>query len=171
MDSSRSEQRAVIKFLRAEGDYASQIYSRMEEVYGEQSLVRCIIFRWCQSDETGCVNIKDLQRPGQAHVATNNATISAVNELIRQDSRIATREIAVDLSISKGTVPQKAWLWQSLCTVGAKASVRESEDGENGCLPDPVVSTLKPSTPFLRAGISVFMSMAIIYSCTVPHEL
>ncbi|GBO02211.1 hypothetical protein AVEN_214572-1 [Araneus ventricosus] len=76
----------------------------MKELYGEQCLSRCTIFRWCQRFEAGRVNIKDLPRPGQAHVVTNNATISAVDELIRQNRRITTREIAVKLSISKGTV-------------------------------------------------------------------
>ncbi|GBL90077.1 hypothetical protein AVEN_135442-1 [Araneus ventricosus] len=107
MDSSRSAQKAVIQFLRAEGEHASQIYTRMKEVYGEQCLARCIIFRWCQRYEAGRVNIKDLPRPGQAHVVTNSATISAVDELIRQNRRITTREIAVELSISKGTVHHK----------------------------------------------------------------
>ncbi|GBO33171.1 hypothetical protein AVEN_33409-1 [Araneus ventricosus] len=146
----------------------------MKEVYGEQCLARCTIFRWCQRYEAGRVNMKDFPRPGQAHVVTNNATISAVDELIQQNRRITTREIAVELSISKGTVhphnPQKAWLWQSLCTVGAQASARESEDGENVCLPDSAVSALNPSTPYLRAGISASMSMAIVYNCAFPHE-
>ncbi|GBN67094.1 hypothetical protein AVEN_27679-1 [Araneus ventricosus] len=53
-----------------------------------------MIFRWCQRYEVGRVNIRDLPRPGQAHVVTNSATISAVDELIRQDCRITTREIA-----------------------------------------------------------------------------
>ncbi|GBM58471.1 hypothetical protein AVEN_226414-1 [Araneus ventricosus] len=131
----------------------------MKEVYGEQCLAQCTIFRWCQRYEAGRVNMKDFPRPGQAHVVTKNATISAVDELIQQNRRITAREIAIELSISKGTVhphnPQKAWLWQSLCTVGAQASARESKDGENVCLPDPAVSALNPSTPFLRAGISV----------------
>ncbi|GBO07091.1 hypothetical protein AVEN_213735-1 [Araneus ventricosus] len=48
-------------------------------------------------------DIKDLPRPGQAHVVTNSATISAVDQLIRQNRRNTTREIAVELSISKGT--------------------------------------------------------------------
>ncbi|GBL93858.1 hypothetical protein AVEN_153620-1 [Araneus ventricosus] len=104
MDSSRTAQRAVIQFLRAEGDHASQIYLRMKEVYGEQSLARCTIFRWCQRYETGHVNIKDLPSPGQAHVVTSSATISAVDELIRQNRRITACEIAVELSISKGIV-------------------------------------------------------------------
>ncbi|GBN90916.1 hypothetical protein AVEN_275350-1 [Araneus ventricosus] len=104
MDSSRSAQRAVIQFLRAEGGHASQIYRRMKEVYGEQCLARCTIFRWCQRYEGGRVSIKDLPRHGQAHVVTNSATISAADELIRQNLRITIREIAVELSISKGTV-------------------------------------------------------------------
>ncbi|GBL63667.1 hypothetical protein AVEN_215991-1, partial [Araneus ventricosus] len=65
---------------------------------------RCTIFRWCQRYEAGRVNIKDLSRPGQAHVVTNIATISAVNELIRQNRRITTSEIAAEMSIREVTV-------------------------------------------------------------------
>ncbi|GBN80833.1 hypothetical protein AVEN_20161-1 [Araneus ventricosus] len=86
MDSSRSAQRAVIQFLHAEGEYVSQIYRRMKEVYGEQFLARCAIFRWSQRYEAGSVNINDLPRPGKAHVVTNSATISAVEELTRQNN-------------------------------------------------------------------------------------
>ncbi|GBM34702.1 hypothetical protein AVEN_120420-1 [Araneus ventricosus] len=103
MDSSRSAQRSVIQFLHAEGEHASQIYRRMKEVYGEQCLARCAIFRWCRRYEAGHVNIKDLPCPWWVHVVTNSATISAVDELIRQNRRITTRKIAVELSISKGT--------------------------------------------------------------------
>ncbi|GBM99735.1 hypothetical protein AVEN_113916-1 [Araneus ventricosus] len=76
----------------------------MKEVYGEQCLARCTIFWWCQRYEAGRVNIKDLPRPGQAHVVTNSATISPVDEFIRQNRRITTLEFSVELSISKGTV-------------------------------------------------------------------
>ncbi|GBM79084.1 hypothetical protein AVEN_31140-1 [Araneus ventricosus] len=76
----------------------------MKDVYGEQCLTRCTIFRWCQRYDAGRVNIKYLPRPGQAHVVTNSATISAMDELVRQNRRITTCEVAVALSISKGTV-------------------------------------------------------------------
>ncbi|GBN44000.1 hypothetical protein AVEN_7890-1 [Araneus ventricosus] len=104
MDSSRSAQRAVIQFLRAEGEHSSQIYRRMKEVCGEQCLERYTIFWWYQRNEAERVNIKNLPRPGQAHVVTKTATFSSVDELIRQNCLITTREIAVELSISKGTV-------------------------------------------------------------------
>ncbi|GBM27883.1 hypothetical protein AVEN_256682-1 [Araneus ventricosus] len=77
MDSFRSAQKAVIQFLRAEGEFPSQIYRRMKEVYGRQCLARCTIFRWCQRYEAGRVNIKDN--------VTNSAAILAVDELMRQD--------------------------------------------------------------------------------------
>ncbi|GBN23153.1 hypothetical protein AVEN_139170-1 [Araneus ventricosus] len=69
----------------------------MKEVYGELCIAQCTLFRWCQRYEAGRVNIKDFPRPGQAHVLIN----SAVYELIRQNPRITTREIAVELSTSK----------------------------------------------------------------------
>ncbi|GBN14196.1 hypothetical protein AVEN_170129-1 [Araneus ventricosus] len=80
------------------------MYHRMKEVYGEQCLARCTIFRWCKRYEAGCVNIKYLPRSGQAYVVTNSATISAVDEIVRKFRRITTHEIAVELSINKGTV-------------------------------------------------------------------
>ncbi|GBL76846.1 hypothetical protein AVEN_247175-1 [Araneus ventricosus] len=104
MDSSRSAQKTGIQFLCAEGEHASQIYRRMKEVHGEQCLALCTIFQWCQRYEAGRVNIKDLPRPVQAHVVTNSTMISALDELIRQNRRITTREFAVELLISKGTV-------------------------------------------------------------------
>ncbi|GBN58784.1 hypothetical protein AVEN_246273-1 [Araneus ventricosus] len=76
----------------------------MKEVYGEQCLARCFIFWWYQRYEAGRVIIKDLPRPGQALVVTNNATISSADKLIRQNRRFTTCEIAVELSIRKGTV-------------------------------------------------------------------
>ncbi|GBN52699.1 hypothetical protein AVEN_157231-1 [Araneus ventricosus] len=125
MDSSRSAQRAVIQFLCTEGEHASQIYRWMKEVHGEQCFARCTIFRLCQRYEAGRVNIRDSPRPGQAHVVTNSATISAVDGLIRQNRQMTTREIAVELSISKGTVHRvihkKLPYGKSLCTVGAQA--------------------------------------------------
>ncbi|GBO29588.1 hypothetical protein AVEN_210764-1 [Araneus ventricosus] len=93
-DSSRSSQRAIIQFVRSEGEHTSKVYRRMKEVYGELCLARCTIFQWCQRYEEGCVNIKDLPRRGQAHVVTNSATILVVDDLIRQNRWITTREIA-----------------------------------------------------------------------------
>ncbi|GBN97708.1 hypothetical protein AVEN_111125-1 [Araneus ventricosus] len=65
MDSSRSAQSAEV-------EHASQIYRMMKEVYGEQCLARCTIFRWCQCNEARRVNIKDLPRPGTLTVTAED---------------------------------------------------------------------------------------------------
>ncbi|GBN01295.1 hypothetical protein AVEN_201316-1 [Araneus ventricosus] len=100
MDSSRSAQRADIQFLRAEGEHTLQIYRRMKEVYGEQVHHIPVV----SALSGGTRKHQELTTPWQAHVVTNSATASAVDELIRQNFRIITHEIAVELSISKGTV-------------------------------------------------------------------
>ncbi|GBM32754.1 hypothetical protein AVEN_165995-1 [Araneus ventricosus] len=167
MDSFRSTQKAVIQFLLGEGEHASQIYRRMKEVYGEQCLTRCTIFRWCQRYEAGRGH-KGLATPWAG--ACCDQQCYDFGRWMSSYCRIVGSPHLKLLLHCASRNPQKAWLWQSLCTLG-QVSVRESEDGENGCFPDPSVSTLKPSTSFLRSGVSVSVSMSIIYSCTVPHEL
>ncbi|GBO46315.1 hypothetical protein AVEN_87048-1 [Araneus ventricosus] len=133
MDSSRS----VTQFLRAEGEHASQIYRRMKEVYGEQRLARCTLFRWCQRYEAGRVNIKDLPRPGQAHVVINSATISAVDNLRRRNRRITTREIAVEISISKGTahhIIHKKLGYGKFCVQWVPKRINKKTEGMGVCL-------------------------------------
>ncbi|GBN12524.1 hypothetical protein AVEN_144788-1 [Araneus ventricosus] len=128
----------------------------MKEVYREQFLARCNLFRWCQRYEAGRVNIKDLPRPGQAHVVTNSFTISAVDELIRQNCSITSREIAVELSISKGTVHHiihKSLVMAKFVHRGCPSICQRIGNGENGCLPHLAVSTLKPSLPSYALGL------------------
>ncbi|GBL95163.1 hypothetical protein AVEN_253503-1 [Araneus ventricosus] len=152
-------------------------YKGLKEVYGEQCLARCTICRWYQSFEAGRVNIKDLPRPVQAHVVSNRATISAVDELIRLDRRITTSEIAVELSISKGTVHHiihKKLGYGKVCAQWVHKLPSENQTTARWCtgsVSNPGVSTLKPTTLLLCAGISVSLAITIIYSCTVPHEL
>ncbi|GBN19217.1 hypothetical protein AVEN_218034-1 [Araneus ventricosus] len=125
MDFSRSAQKAVIQFLSGEGEHSSQIYRWLKEVYGEQCLARCTVFWWCQRYEAGRVNVKDLPRPGQANVVDNSATISAVNR------RIITREIAVELSISKGTVHHiihKTLVYGKVCAQWVPKHLSENQE-------------------------------------------
>ncbi|GBL57360.1 hypothetical protein AVEN_114231-1, partial [Araneus ventricosus] len=62
----------------------------MKDAYVEQCLARCTTSRWCQRYEAERVNTKDMPLPGQAHVVTTSAAISALDELKRQNRRITT---------------------------------------------------------------------------------
>ncbi|GBM46806.1 hypothetical protein AVEN_40013-1 [Araneus ventricosus] len=86
-----------------------------------------------------------LATPWQGTRLDQSGTNSLWLSLLAAHRRITT-EIAIELSISKGTVhhinPQKDWLWKVCAQL--PASVRESEDGENGFATQE--SKLKPST-------------------------
>ncbi|GBM76316.1 hypothetical protein AVEN_214741-1 [Araneus ventricosus] len=131
----------------------------MKEVYGEQCLARCTIFQCSQRYEAGHVNIKDLPLPGQAHVVTSSATISAVDEHIRQNRPITTRTNAVELSISKGImhhiIHKKPGYVKVCAQYGPKHLSENQKTARMGVCLTPQFSAVKPSTPFLRAGISV----------------
>ncbi|GBN40348.1 hypothetical protein AVEN_84053-1 [Araneus ventricosus] len=100
MDSSRSAQRAVIKFLRAEGEHGSQIYGCVRRTVSRTVHHIPVL----SALRGGTRKHPGLPRTEQEHIVTNNATISVVDELIRQNRRITTREITVELSISKGSM-------------------------------------------------------------------
>jgi len=104
MDSSKQSQRAVIQFLSAEGVSGTDIYNRMKNVYGTECMSRTAVFRWYSDFRHGRVSTADMPPPGQAHVVITQESIAAVNSLMRENSRITTREIADSLSVSKGTV-------------------------------------------------------------------
>jgi len=68
MDSSKGAQRAVIQFLSAEGVSGTDIYSRMNNVYGTECMSRTAVFRWCSDFRHRRLSTVDMPRPGQAHV-------------------------------------------------------------------------------------------------------
>ena len=82
MDSSKQAQRAVIKFLSAEGVSGTDIYSRMKNVYGTERMSRTAVFRWCSDFRHGRVSTADMPRPGQAHMVITQESITAVNSLV-----------------------------------------------------------------------------------------
>ncbi|GFT89015.1 uncharacterized protein NPIL_501161 [Nephila pilipes] len=90
MDASRSKQRAVVRFLVAEGERNVDIYRRMVAVYGEFSLGQAAASKWCKSFREGWQTISDLSRPSQANfeiiIDDSTATFDAmfiVNRRVR----------------------------------------------------------------------------------------
>ena len=70
--------------------------------------------------KAGRVNKKSMPIPGQAHVVTNNATISSVYGLIQKNRLITTHKIAVELSISEGrvlTIIHKNLAYSKVCAM------------------------------------------------------
>jgi len=87
MDSSKQAQRAVVQFLSVEGVSGTDIYSRMNNVYGTECMPRTAFFRWCSDFRHGRVSTADMPRPGQAHVvphATQTFFADGIHRLVDQ---------------------------------------------------------------------------------------
>ena len=83
MDASRSEQRAVVRFLVAEGKRNADIYRRMVTAYDNQCLAHMAVNKCCKSFREGRQTTSDLPKPSQANKVINNDSIASVNEMIQ----------------------------------------------------------------------------------------
>ncbi|UYV60765.1 hypothetical protein LAZ67_1002197 [Cordylochernes scorpioides] len=103
-DCTTLEQRAVIRFLNAEGIQTSQICQRMKNIYGESCLSQRNIYKWVNEFKNGRITCSDIERPGRPSVTATPSTINAVENLILEDRKISIFTIADNLNISYGTV-------------------------------------------------------------------
>ena len=97
------KQRAVIEFLVAEGCTQKQIHSRLQIVYGNETIDVSNVCRWVASAKNvnrGLLPILDKSRSGCPKTAVTDANIQRVNELIRTNRRTTRDEIAAYLDIS-----------------------------------------------------------------------
>ncbi|GAB6022346.1 hypothetical protein CHUAL_014187 [Chamberlinius hualienensis] len=100
---TKLEMRAVIRFLQAEGSKPTEIFNRMSKVYGSKCLSRRRIYEWVDKFRNGVEELQDAVRPGPAERVCTAENISAVDEFIRENSRITVKEISEKLNISVGS--------------------------------------------------------------------
>src|SRR5258705_4226140 len=62
MDSSKQAQQEFMHFLTAEGVSGADIYRCMKDVYGNDCMSLCIVFRWCGEFWKGRVSTEDMPR-------------------------------------------------------------------------------------------------------------
>ena len=93
-------QRIVIKFLTVENVKASEIFTRIQKQFGDNSLKRSQVYEWHQKFSAGrneVANLTHRRRPKTSRTAENEKRI---RELIVSDRRITISEIASELGIS-----------------------------------------------------------------------
>ena len=66
---------------------ATAIQSEMRPVYDDKYFTRPTIHIWCKKFVCGCESV-DEERPGRRVVSTIDATIAAVDSLMRSDRRV-----------------------------------------------------------------------------------
>ena len=128
----RQRQRAVIEFLVLEGETASNIHRRLENIYKREALALSSVYRWVERvsqphvvDNSGdyhpnaaqdnpsnmTITLSDKPRTGRP-ASVNTVTQGKVEGLILTDRRISLDDIARTLEISPGSSHS---LVKSLC--------------------------------------------------------
>jgi len=98
------KQKAVIEFLMKEGIAAREISDRLKKVYGESALKFPSVKRWVAAFKDGRTDIIDKPRSGRPSSAVTEANKQRVDELIRSDRRVTTKNIIYLIGVSHGTV-------------------------------------------------------------------
>ena len=88
------EQRAVIRFLAAEGVKTSFIHSRMKEQYGESCMSQTSCYRWVDEFKNGREDITDKPRSSRPVDVSTPDTVAQVENLINSVRRLAIDDVA-----------------------------------------------------------------------------
>jgi transposase len=95
-------QRSVVRFLWAKGLEVNDIDKEIFLVYGRKCLSRKAVHNWVDKFSHGHLKVADDARPGRPVEIATEATLQAVEELIRADRRITTDSVATALGCSHG---------------------------------------------------------------------
>ncbi|GBO44884.1 hypothetical protein AVEN_137695-1 [Araneus ventricosus] len=101
---SKLQMRAVIHFLWAKRCNCTDIYRQLNEVYGENTMSRQAIAKWCNMFENGCTDTDNAELEGRSSTATISEIAARVNESILANRRVAVDEIANKQDISHGSM-------------------------------------------------------------------
>lgn len=103
-ECSGLEQRAVIRFLLAEGAKPSDILCRMTQQYGSSCMGKTSFYNWVKAFKEGRNDITDKDRAGRPVEVSTTQMVAKVENMVLQDRRVTIDEIAAALDLSHGTV-------------------------------------------------------------------
>lgn len=101
--SSKIEIRAVIRCLWLKNYKPVQTHGKVCEVYGEKTISRYAVEKWCNTFKNGRTDINDDYRAGRPSTATTIDNVVRVNEIKQSNRRVTVDEIAETIGISFGS--------------------------------------------------------------------
>lgn len=104
MEDAIKNQRSIVFFLWKEGVASKEISSRLEKVFGEQSLRLSTVYRWVKEFNDGRGNLSDQSRSGRPLSSTGEDSIELVKSIVEEDRRATVREIAQETQLSIGSI-------------------------------------------------------------------
>jgi transposase len=97
-------QRAVIEFLVKEEIPATDIYHRLQRVYGDTCMGASSVRQWVNYFKGGNTSFQDQPRNGRPRTASTEHNKKRVDEIITEDRRVTLGAIATKLGIGHNSV-------------------------------------------------------------------
>ena len=98
------KKRCVSEFLHAEKIAPSDIHRRLLNVYGDQTVDVSTVRRWVARFSSGDSDVKDKPRSGRPCTAVTPRNEERLDQLIRANRRITTRELCTELNIGSNAL-------------------------------------------------------------------
>ena len=93
------KQRCVIEFLHVEKITPNDIHRRLLNVYGDQTVDVSTVRRWVERFSSGESDVKDKPPSGRPCTAVTPRNEERLDQLIRANRQITTRELCTELNI------------------------------------------------------------------------
>ena len=101
---SKSEIRAVVRFLHAKGNNPTEIHSELTSVYGKDVMSKTGVYQWCSMFEAGRSSIDRAPGSGRPQSSLTQDNIARVDHLLREDRRRSIKDLSNDLDLPNTTV-------------------------------------------------------------------
>ena len=98
----RKEQRVCIRVCADLGKSATETLEMIQQGFGDQSLSRTQVFQWHARFKAGRTSVDDDEHTGRPTSCTTPETVARIQEIIHQDRRRTTRDIA-EVDVGYGT--------------------------------------------------------------------
>ena len=103
MSLENVQYRSVIRFLFMRGKTLQEIVAELNAGYGLESPSLSTVKRWFNEFKRGRTSVFDEEKSGRPSEISENVT-EKLQEIVKQERRITTRELTSRLNVSRGTV-------------------------------------------------------------------
>ena len=99
-----TEQRTNLKFLVRLGKTPTEALGLLQQVYGNEAMSRCRVFKWHKRFKEGREDVEDDPRSGRPSTSKTEENVERVRQKVRSDRRLTVRMIANELSMNSERV-------------------------------------------------------------------
>ena len=99
-----TEQRTNLKFLAQLGKTPTEVLGLLQQVYGNEAMSRCRVFKWHKRFKEGREGVEDDPRSGRPLTSKTEENVERVRQKVCNDHRLTLRMIANELSMNSERV-------------------------------------------------------------------